>query len=137
MDLIRVEHASKKYKQWARVEWNLGRRCNFDCSYCGADLHDNTSKHMPIEKFEYAIKSIREFYSDKQIRMSLTGGEPFVRKDFVGFLEMLSFNDLLEAIVGCTDSNACNYNLNATESCSDCCTYIEGCLLYTSDAADE
>ena len=27
-----------------------------------------------------------------------TGGEPFVRKDFMGFLEMLSYNDLLEAI---------------------------------------
>ena len=88
MDLIRVEHSSKKYKQWARVEWNLGRRCNFDCSYCGADLHDNTSKHMPIEKFEYAIKSIREFYSDKQIRMSLTGGEPFVHPRIIDILKL-------------------------------------------------
>tara|TARA_R110002072_G_scaffold46770_2_gene129665 strand:+ start:2467 stop:3369 length:903 start_codon:yes stop_codon:yes gene_type:complete len=31
-------------------------------------------------------------------KIRLTGGEPFVRKDFVGFLEMLSFNDLLEDI---------------------------------------
>jgi cyclic pyranopterin phosphate synthase len=31
-------------------------------------------------------------------KVRLTGGEPFVRKDFVGFLEMLSHNDLLEAI---------------------------------------
>tara|TARA_R110000787_G_scaffold200643_7_gene311628 strand:+ start:2998 stop:3900 length:903 start_codon:yes stop_codon:yes gene_type:complete len=31
-------------------------------------------------------------------KIRLTGGEPFVRKDFVRFLEMLSFNDLLEAI---------------------------------------
>ena len=37
-----------------------------------------------------------------------------------------SMNELLEAIVGCTDSNACNFNPDATESCSDCCTYIEG-----------
>lgn len=88
MQLVRVEHASKKYKQWVRIEWNMGRRCNFDCSYCGADLHDNTSKHMPIEKFEYAVSTMREFYSDKQIRMSLTGGEPFVHPKILQILEL-------------------------------------------------
>jgi cyclic pyranopterin phosphate synthase len=31
-------------------------------------------------------------------KVRLTGGEPFVRKDFIGFLEMLSYNDLLDAI---------------------------------------
>ena len=31
-------------------------------------------------------------------KVRLTGGEPFVRKDFVAFLEMLSFNDLLDEI---------------------------------------
>jgi cyclic pyranopterin phosphate synthase len=31
-------------------------------------------------------------------KIRLTGGEPFVRKGFVEFLEMLSFNDLLEDI---------------------------------------
>lgn len=88
MQLVRVEHASKKYKQWVRIEWNMGRRCNFDCSYCGADLHDNTSKHMPFEKFEYAVKTMREFYADKQIRMSLTGGEPFVHPKILEILEL-------------------------------------------------
>ena len=88
MELVRVEHSSKKYKEWVRIEWNMGRRCNFDCSYCGRDLHDNTSKHMPIEKFEYAIRSMREFYADKQIRMSLTGGEPFVHPRILEILEL-------------------------------------------------
>jgi cyclic pyranopterin phosphate synthase len=31
-------------------------------------------------------------------KVRLTGGEPFVRKDFVKFLEMLDFNDLLDEI---------------------------------------
>jgi cyclic pyranopterin phosphate synthase len=31
-------------------------------------------------------------------KVRLTGGEPFVRKDFIKFLEMLSFNDLLDEI---------------------------------------
>ena len=31
-------------------------------------------------------------------KVRLTGGEPFVRKDFMSFLEMLDFNDLLDEI---------------------------------------
>ena len=88
MDLIRVEHASKKYKEWVRIEWNMGRRCNFDCSYCGADLHDNKSKHLPFEKFDDAVRTMREFYADKQIRMSLTGGEPFVHPRILDILKL-------------------------------------------------
>lgn len=88
MQLVRVEHSSKRYKKWVRIEWNMGRRCNFDCSYCGADLHDNTSKHMPFEKFEYAVKTMREFYANKQIRMSITGGEPFVHPRILDILEL-------------------------------------------------
>ena len=88
MELIRVEHASKKYKQWVRIEWNMGRRCNFDCSYCGADLHDNKSKHLPFEKFDDAVRTMREFYADKQIRMSLTGGEPFVHPRILDILKL-------------------------------------------------
>ncbi|APG65575.1 cyclic pyranopterin phosphate synthase MoaA [Tenacibaculum todarodis] len=42
-------------------------------------------------------------------KIRLTGGEPFVRKDFVGFLEMLSFNDLLEDI-NITTNGALIYN---------------------------
>ena len=88
MKLIRVEHSAKKYKEWVRIEWNMGRRCNFDCSYCGRDLHDNTSKHFPYEKFEYTISTLREFYADKQIRMSLTGGEPFVHPRILDILQL-------------------------------------------------
>ena len=91
MELIRVEHSAKKYKEWVRIEWNMGRRCNFDCSYCGADLHDNTSKHMPFEKFEHAVKTMREFYKDKQIRMSITGGEPFVHPHILDILALFPY----------------------------------------------
>tara|TARA_S200000501_G_scaffold194778_1_gene183472 strand:+ start:1373 stop:2359 length:987 start_codon:yes stop_codon:yes gene_type:complete len=88
VQLVRVEHNNKKYKEWVRIEWNMGKRCNFDCSYCGADLHDNTSKHMPFEKFEDAVRTMREFYAGKQIRMSITGGEPFVHPHILDILEL-------------------------------------------------
>ena len=73
-------------------------RCNLRCQYC-----------MPAHGIEIVprkeLLSYREMYRIVRVltelgvnKIRLTGGEPFVRKDFVGFLEMLSFNDLLEDI---------------------------------------
>lgn len=28
-----------------QVTWDLGRRCNYDCSYCPITRHDNFSPH--------------------------------------------------------------------------------------------
>ena len=70
-----------------RVEWNLGRRCNFNCSYCGDDLHDAVSPHMPWEVFTNAIDKIVSKVPNKDIRISFTGGEPFVHPKFTDMLE--------------------------------------------------
>jgi len=64
---------------------------------------------MPAHGIEIVAKeellSYKEMYRIIRVltelgvrKIRLTGGEPFVRKDFIGFLEMLSFNDLLEDI---------------------------------------
>jgi len=73
-------------------------RCNLRCQYCmpahGIDIVDR--KELLTYKEMYRIVRVLTELGVKKVR--LTGGEPFVRKDFVGFLEMLSFNDLLEDI---------------------------------------
>jgi len=48
-------------------------------------------------------------------KIRLTGGEPFVRKDFIGFLEMLSFNDLLEDINITTNGVMINKHIETLE----------------------
>jgi cyclic pyranopterin phosphate synthase len=48
-------------------------------------------------------------------KVRLTGGEPFVRKDFVGFLEMLSHNDLLEAINITTNGALISHHIDRIE----------------------
>mgnify|MGYP000428926446 FL=1 len=73
-------------------------RCNLRCQYC-----------MPAHGIEIVprdeLLSYKEMYRIVRVltelgvtKIRLTGGEPFVRKGFVDFLEMLSFNDLLEDI---------------------------------------
>lgn len=59
-----------------KVEWNIGKRCNYDCSYCPAEIHDNQSPHTDIEQLKGAVDQLCKI--DRPVRVSLTGGEPCV-----------------------------------------------------------
>ncbi len=73
-------------------------RCNLRCQYCmppqGVDIVDK--KELLTYKEMYRIIRVLSELGVNKVR--LTGGEPFVRRDFVNFLESLSFNDRLEEI---------------------------------------
>ena len=58
------------------VEWNIGKRCNLDCAYCPAEIHDNFSPHTDLDVMINTIYELEKF--NKPIRLSLTGGEPTV-----------------------------------------------------------
>lgn len=64
-----------------KVEWNLGKRCNYDCSYCPSSIHDNTSPHTDIEILKGAVDKLMTL--GKPIRLSFTGGEPCVHPKFL------------------------------------------------------
>ena len=63
-----------------KIEWNLGKRCNYDCSYCPGSIHDNTSPHTDIETLKTCIDKLVTL--GKPIRLSFTGGEPTVHPKF-------------------------------------------------------
>lgn len=68
------------------VTWNLGRRCNYDCSYCESNIHTNYSPHTRFDEllktYEF-IKSWAKLYSNgKSINIDFTGGEPTTNPDF-------------------------------------------------------
>jgi MoaA/NifB/PqqE/SkfB family radical SAM enzyme len=63
-----------------KVEWNLGKRCNYDCSYCPSSIHDNSSPHTDIETLKSTVDKLMTL--GKPIRISFTGGEPTVHPNF-------------------------------------------------------
>lgn len=79
-----------------QVTWDLGRRCNYDCSYCPAHRHDNWSPHASLEElkknvdflYEY-IDTYMEYRDYKQTSISFTGGEPTVNPNFIPFIKYL------------------------------------------------
>jgi len=70
-----------------KIEWNLGKRCNYDCSYCPSNIHDNFSPHTDINILEATVDKLCDL--GKPLRISLTGGEPCVHPDIEDFLEYL------------------------------------------------
>ena len=68
-----------------KVEWNLGKRCNYDCSYCPASIHDNYSPHTDINILTNAVDKL--FSIGKPLRISFTGGEPTVHPKFEQLIE--------------------------------------------------
>jgi len=73
------------HQEQLKVEWNIGKRCNYDCSYCPDSIHDNYSPHTPIDILEKTVDRLCEL--EKPLRISLTGGEPAVHPDIEDLLE--------------------------------------------------
>lgn len=78
------------------VTWDLGPRCNYDCSYCPSHRHDSTSKHSKIEElknganFLFKIMDLqRRFRKNHDFHISFTGGEPTVNPHFIDFSDYL------------------------------------------------
>ena len=84
------------------ITWDTGKRCNFDCAYCGDDRHDLVS---PFPSFNELVKGvdlvkdylkiIMPYRTEKTASLSLTGGEPTANPCFVDFSSYLkeSFQD--------------------------------------------
>ncbi|WP_279146138.1 radical SAM/SPASM domain-containing protein [Clostridium tyrobutyricum] len=74
------------YSAPALVDINITNRCNLKCGYCSVSAGPNTSedKELTVSDFEMLFKDLDDM---KVHRISLSGGEPFVRKDFFEILE--------------------------------------------------
>jgi MoaA/NifB/PqqE/SkfB family radical SAM enzyme len=75
-----------------KVEWNLGKRCNYDCSYCPESIHDNYSPHTPIDILERTVDRLCAL--GKPLRISLTGGEPAVHPDIEDLFDYFKRKDV-------------------------------------------
>jgi len=72
-----------------KIEWNLGKRCNYDCSYCPASIHDNSSPHTNIDVLKATIDQLTSLR--KPIRLSFTGGEPTVHPKFLELIKYAKY----------------------------------------------
>ena len=76
------------------ITWELGRKCNYDCMYCGPQWHDSISKHKRLSELKENWVSIykQSQYLNLQYKISFTGGEITGNKDFYTFIKWLREN---------------------------------------------
>lgn len=90
-------------------------RCNLRCQYCMPAHGIDIVPRQELLTFKEMYRLIRVLTELGVNKVRLTGGEPFVRKDFVGFLEMLSYNDLLDAINITTNGALISHHIGKIE----------------------
>lgn len=74
--MFKITNRWKSQLSSIKVEWNIGKRCNYDCSYCPSEIHDNHSSHVSLDTMKLVIDKLTSL--QKPIRLSMTGGEPSV-----------------------------------------------------------
>ena len=75
------------------LQWHITERCNLRCSHCYQDVYggDELSSGQQLEVLEQ-FKSLLSLWRNEHQKpvkghITITGGEPFVRKDFIPLLE--------------------------------------------------
>ena len=111
MKIIRVEPAVPVVS----MNWMIGSRCNYACSYCPDELHDDYSPHPELEKLKLVWQN---FYTKTQhiglpYKISFTGGEVTANKSFLPLIEFLqqSNHDIKQLIVSTNGSASTAYYL--------------------------
>lgn len=85
--IVKIEPTETNFS----ITWRLGIRCNYDCMYCPADWHDNTSKHHSLNILKESWLSIYQKTKIQNLpyKISFTGGEVTNNKSFLPFIKWL------------------------------------------------
>lgn len=69
--------------------WETTLRCNAKCKHCGSRAGENCNikDELKTSEIKKAFKSIADKYDASNILVSVTGGEPLVRKDLFEVME--------------------------------------------------
>ena len=77
-----------------QILWDLGRRCNYDCSYCWTSVHNRTDDHKDYDLLVSTADNLINNWSNKEsIRWNFGGGEPTLHPKFLEFLKHLKSRD--------------------------------------------
>lgn len=73
-----------------RVQWDLGRRCNYSCSYCWPTAHSSTE---PLKSHDSLIQAAADLLEklprNKKVLFQFGGGEPTLYPRYLEFLQFL------------------------------------------------
>lgn len=66
------------------AQWDVNDDCNLNCKHCRVS---EKNKKEPALSLKQAKELLAQLYYCRVTRLNLSGGEPFLRKDFFDILE--------------------------------------------------
>ena len=106
-NLIAIDRV--KHKTRLHVDWYIGKRCIYECSYCTPDIHDSTSNHFTLDQLKYAADKFASKIKGSDISIGFTGGEPTVNPNFKDFCQYLYENGVTNIFVTTNGSRTAEY----------------------------
>ena len=86
--IVALERTHANYKQ---VYWEIGRRCNYDCSYCWPWIHNNHERHKTLEELITATMKIQnKFIGQDRCNFIISGGEPTANPFFMDWCRYIN-----------------------------------------------
>lgn len=90
-----VDHAMHVPPRTLGINWFLGKRCNYDCSYCSPHTHDAVSPFVELDTALRFADRVHDYcrLNNKTMKWSFTGGEPFIDPGFMDLVQHIGTND--------------------------------------------
>lgn len=74
-----------------QVYWEIGRRCNYDCSYCWPWIHNNHERHKTLDELVGATMKLDEkFIKGSRVNFIISGGEPTANPAFLDWIRYIN-----------------------------------------------
>lgn len=91
------------------LTWMISTRCNYDCMYCPADWHDDSSDHPDLVTLQQVWDNFYAKTSSQQqpYKISFTGGEVTANRNFIPLIKYIrkgNFN--IKQVVVTTNGSA-------------------------------
>ena len=94
------DHAINLPPNVLTLMWFLGKRCNYDCSYCSPHIHDAVSPFVDPQQSKRFIDTTLDWAmsNNKKIKWAFTGGEPFLDPGLFDMVQTLGDSKTTEQI---------------------------------------
>ena len=98
-DIVRIERNTSQ--RFTIVEWTLGNKCTYACSYCPEILHDGSAGWHDHEKLTAFLDACRDHYGEmgREVMVQYTGGEPTVYPKFKELVRYANEKGIRQSII--------------------------------------
>jgi hypothetical protein len=99
-NVIRIERNTPR--KTTIVEWTLGNRCTFACSYCPSVLHDGSAGWHDHEKLTTFLDVCHDHYHGylgREVIVQYTGGEPTVYPKFKKLIAYAHERGIMQSMI--------------------------------------